>query len=374
MSEKEQPHSNQIPEDVTIDWEGIFEKFLRFLELFWKHKKKIFMTVFVTMVAAGVLSLLVSNKYVAVTTILPDIELLNAAQKLGSLQQLAASFDVTAGVTSPSQLYPTIILSETVLKPVIYYKYNTEKYDTVVNLIQYYEFDDEDENKNYEESLELMREKVISLDVDGETFVITMEVETTEPQLSADVANQIIIQLDTYQRKFRSMNASEQRRFLEGRLEEVKKDLTKAEEALKNFREKNRKIIDSPELLLEQARLQREVDLNSTLYIELKKQYELVKLEEVKNTPVVQVLDAARPPAEESSPKRAIIVLVAGFMSLVFSTVWFVTSAYLLQYSGQNNAAARMLLLLNELRNDTLTMLPKFFRRNLKQPEPDQSS
>jgi tyrosine-protein kinase Etk/Wzc len=90
---------------------------------------------------------------------------------------------------------------------------------------------------------------------------------------------------------------------------EVKNDLTNAENRLKIFRENNRKVMDSPNLLLAQERLTREVELQNALYIELKKQYEIVKVEEVRNTPVVDVLDKAEPPVKRYKPKRTMIVI-----------------------------------------------------------------
>ena len=96
----------------------------------------------------------------------------------------------------------------------------------------------------------------------------------------------------------------------------MKQDLTKAENTLKEFREKNRQVL-SPQLLLEQERLIRDVQINATIYIELRKQFELVKIEEVKNIPVINVMDAARAPAKKDKPKRAIIVLSVFFLSFL---------------------------------------------------------
>ena len=96
----------------------------------------------------------------------------------------------------------------------------------------------------------------------------------------------------------------------------MKQDLTKSENALKEFREKNRQVL-SPQLLLEQERLIRDVQINATIYTELRKQFELVKIEEVKNIPVINVMDSARAPAKKDKPKRAIIVLSVFFLSFL---------------------------------------------------------
>jgi tyrosine-protein kinase Etk/Wzc len=54
--------------------------------------------------------------------------------------------------------------------------------------------------------------------------------------------------------------------------------------------------------------------MNSTIFVELKKQYELAKLDEIKNTTVVNILDRASTPIRKSRPKRA---TNAGVMFLI---------------------------------------------------------
>ncbi|NLP11428.1 hypothetical protein GX408_13620, partial [bacterium] len=52
------------------------------------------------------------------------------------------------------------------------------------------------------------------------------------------------------------------------------------------------------------------------------------KIEEARNTPTVQVLDRAVPPAFRSAPKRKMLLLVFGLLSLVLSVLWIWLSAY----------------------------------------------
>lgn len=155
--------------------------------------------------------------------------------------------------------------------------------------------------------------------VDNQTFLVTLGIETRYPQLSADILNTLIRELDEFIRTKRTTSASEQRKWIEGRLEQVKFDLERAENRLKNFREANRVISGSPQLQLEQGRLVRDVEINNTLYVELKKQYEIAKIEEIKNIPIINVLDPARPPARKENPKRSVIVLLTFFLSAFVS-------------------------------------------------------
>jgi len=157
----------------------------------------------------------------------------------------------------------------------------------------------------------------VSLDL--KTGVVSMTIETEEPRLSADILNNVIHFSDTFIRTKRNTNALEQRKWIEARLGEVSADLSKAENVLKEFREKNRMVSGSPQLLLDQERLAREVQINSTMYVELKKQYELVKIEEIRTTPIISVMDYGRPAAKKEKPKRAIIVLVSMMLAFVGS-------------------------------------------------------
>ena len=155
-------------------------------------------------------------------------------------------------------------------------------------------------------------------------MVVRISIETRDPDLSAAVLNKILQELDEFMRTKRKTSASEQREWIEQRLDEVKGDLEKSENALKEFREKNRRIADSPQLLLEQRRMMREAEINGALFEELKKQHEITKIEEIKNIPIISVMDAARSAAEKNKPRRAVIVLVTFFLSGIGSMFWVV--------------------------------------------------
>lgn len=73
-----------------------------------------------------------------------------------------------------------------------------------------------------------------------------------------------------------------------------------------------------PEVALEYARLVREIEVQSAIYEILTQQYEQAKIMEVKDTPTVQVLDAASPPEKKSAPKRGRMVVFAALFSIIF--------------------------------------------------------
>jgi uncharacterized protein involved in exopolysaccharide biosynthesis len=144
-----------------------------------------------------------------------------------------------------------------------------------------------------------------------------------ESRLSADVVNNLVESLDRYVRTKRRSYASEQRLYIARRLGQLKDSLTLAENALKDFRERNRMVAQSPELMLEQARLSRNVEILNAVFLELSKQLELVKIDEVKDTPIINIRELARDPVLKAGPKRRTTLIIITFLSLMVSMSWF---------------------------------------------------
>lgn len=71
----------------------------------------------------------------------------------------------------------------------------------------------------------------------------------------------------------------------------------------------------APELSLTYARLMRDRKIQETIFELLKQQYEQARIQEMRDTPTVQVLDPAREPEKKSRPKRVMTAAMAGVMS-----------------------------------------------------------
>ncbi|MBI5068805.1 MAG: lipopolysaccharide biosynthesis protein [Deltaproteobacteria bacterium] len=68
-------------------------------------------------------------------------------------------------------------------------------------------------------------------------------------------------------------------------------------------------------------RLMREVKYQEVMFELLAKQYELARVDEAKEAPVIQVLDKATPPERKSGPKRAVIVIGSTLAGLLAGVV-----------------------------------------------------
>lgn len=73
-----------------------------------------------------------------------------------------------------------------------------------------------------------------------------------------------------------------------------------------------------PTIGLEYVRLYREVKLQESIMEFLLPQYEQAKIQEAKDTSTIQVLDKPSRPIKRFKPKRSIMVLAAGFISVLF--------------------------------------------------------
>ncbi|MBC8277090.1 MAG: hypothetical protein H8E46_02585 [FCB group bacterium] len=77
-----------------------------------------------------------------------------------------------------------------------------------------------------------------------------------------------------------------------------------------------------PQVGLEYIRLFREVEKFNRIFEFLIPQLENARLEEVKNTPTIQILDRARPAEKKSKPKRSRVTLVITFMGLLLTSLY----------------------------------------------------
>src|SRR5438876_484305 len=88
-----------------------------------------------------------------------------------------------------------------------------------------------------------------------------------------------------------ALQASQERRFLGERLDTARAELRRAEGALEKFLQRNRSYPNSPTLLFEHDRLQREAGLRQDVYSMLTQAYEQARMQAVRNTPSISLID-----------------------------------------------------------------------------------
>jgi capsule polysaccharide export protein KpsE/RkpR len=84
------------------------------------------------------------------------------------------------------------------------------------------------------------------------------------------------------------------------------------------------------------ADLYRETKIQETVYELLTQQYELAKIEEAKEIPVVKILDAANVPEKKSSPHRLQLMILGTLLGFGVGSAWVLTTAAWRRLDAQN--------------------------------------
>ena len=308
------PYPYPYPEEDSISLREIID----ILKAHWKML--IIIPTITCLIAIIHVQFIAQPVYVATAKIVPSA----GGSSTSNMRGLAAQFGVSIpggeeGSITSSWVYPELIKSRTLARAVLKRNFDTEKFGDDQPLLKILTYG-EDEPSLGPDTLEKNAVNallgMINVSKDAKSSILTLEVSASEPQFAADIATAVIEELDRHQQKFKSTRVSEKRQFIEGRIEEVQIDLEKAEDALKQFRYRNRQIQNSPSLLLEQERLAREVKVIIGVFQTLKEENELAKIQEVEETPVVHILDPPEAPLERSKPKKSQTVILAGFLGI----------------------------------------------------------
>lgn len=147
------------------------------------------------------------------------------------------------------------------------------------------------------------------------TGVIQVTAAHPLSSVSLSIVNGLVAGVNKYNRETRQGQAAEERKFTEARLLATATELRQAEGDLQRFLSSNRQISSSAALIFDRDRLQRAVMLKQQVYVTLSQSYEDVRIREVRDIPVITVIE---PPSVGSSPeprgrlKRIFLGLVIG--------------------------------------------------------------
>ncbi len=347
-----------------------------------KRKRLIAAVTLGAAVLAGIVSLLLPNRYTATTKILPPQQSQSASTMLlnqlagGGMGPLAALAGSSLGLKNPSDIYIGILKSRSIQDALI----------QQFNLMSVYRDKRlSDTRKDLSGYSDIVAEK------EG---LISISVEDKDPRRAAAMANAYVDELRKVTQHLAISEASQRRLFFEQQVQQAKEDLSNAEVALKETQQKTGMIqLDSqakavieaignlraqvaakevqlqamrsfateqnpqrilveqqlaglrdqlrklegqasggdgdpivstgkiPSAGLEYLRKYRDVKYYETIFELLAKQYEAAKIDESREAAVIQVLDQATEPDRKSSPKRLLIIALCAICGLMIGCV-----------------------------------------------------
>lgn len=157
----------------------------------------------------------------------------------------------------------------------------------------------------------------IGTSIGQKTAVVTLTVRAPSPVLAQQLAAGLIEQLDHFNRARRKSRIGAERAFTEARLAETAMELRQAENVLQDFYTRNRDFDRSPELKFREERLAREVQTRQLMHSSLSQAFEQAKIDEVRDTPVITVIEEPAHPARPDSRNTVSRGLVAMAVALL---------------------------------------------------------
>lgn len=253
----------------------------------------------------------------------------NIASQFGFSAQGANMVDI-----SSSSLYPYIVQSRMFAEIMLDKEFYSEKYGEKLPLIAIFTYGNQPVPNNID-TLRISAVNRISsmVSFSRQMGFFYIEVKTNEPQFSKDFADTMIVELDKLQRKFKKQTTNEKIEYIEQKIVLAKIELENSENRLRIFRDKNRNISNSPGLLLSHERLQRDVEIQKGIFLTLRQQYELSKIEEVQKSSFVQMLDYPSLPIRESNPKKISTNIIGGFIGFFLG----VALSFIIEYFKNRN-------------------------------------
>jgi uncharacterized protein involved in exopolysaccharide biosynthesis len=202
------------------------------LILLAKHKKSIVIPTLIVSILAVVYILLVPEYWVSYVKIRPE-----STQATG-LSMLSSSDLGISGMGSSllgSSASPDAIDFVTVLNSRTFSKKVINKF----NLVEYFEIDKKESLEEMELAIEKLNNEMKMIGLNDENSVITIQIESKDPELSAKIANYYWKELENYNLETRMTKAKRKRIFLEDRLEQVKINIDSLTKKMNYFKNKN---------------------------------------------------------------------------------------------------------------------------------------
>lgn len=274
--------------------------------------------------AAVALSLVLGGRYTAESVFKPQSE----QADMGRLSGLAAQFGINVPGSSTGEsvdFYARLVFSRALLENVATREYRVGADGAVMTLVERY-----DERGDGAARLRRTVDRVakqISVDMDLNAGVVGVRTRDRDRDVAEQINRAILDEVNRFNLERRQSQAAAEREFIDGQLADAHAELAAVEEQLSSFMQSNRRYEEWPELRFEAARLQSQVDLQRQLVTTLMQSLEQSRLDEVRNTPVVTIIDPPEGSAKRDSRlvQRAVLGAVLG---LVLVLAWLFVREY----------------------------------------------
>ena len=284
--------------------------------------------------------------YQSTTTMYPALETENSGGILGSsIAGLAESYGLMGLGSAPTYNIPDIVLSRRIKKNIILSSWKSNNYPDSSNLIKFWEIDKPNrfspfiildllkplfpsgggfsmsaDKIHLENAIEKLQ-RLISVS-EEQSGLIVVSVLMEDPALASDITNYIADYVKNFISYEQEKEAIKKKEFIYSQMLSAKGDLSESEFKLTNFIKRNPLALGNPDLQLQQGRLVREIEENQAVYITLRQQYEIAKIEAEEDKLFINILDKGDIAVRKSKPKRLLILLSSIMLGMMSSVLY----------------------------------------------------
>lgn len=190
---------------------------------------------------------------------------------------------------------------------------NDQKPTALLDLLEIKERD----NRAREEKGAKMLQDLIVASVSKTTGMVELSCATRWPAVSLSIVLRLVDGVNKFNVRTKQGQAAAERKFVQARLQLAGMELRAAEDRLANFLKVNRQLDGSPELSFQRDRLQRAVTLQQQVFTSLTQSFEEVRIREVRDTPVITMVDSPSvsvAPEPRGRLSRVLLGLIFGFL------------------------------------------------------------
>ena len=319
------------------------------ITLIIKKKKSIISFVISIMMIAFIYFSLSTPLYKSYVTIYPSESesSLSSMSDFGSMVSQFQNLGMSSSRLGATTYHIKDLVESSSLKyDIIKNNWETNKDKKPINLIKYWELNEKlysgfinklkkklfsiittDLNEiRLDEAKTILETRIEVIEEDSGLFIINVLME--EPKLSSDIANYIASYIQNYISTKSTDKANKNRNFIEERLTLAKNDLKASETLLMGFIKKNQ-TMDTPEVQFENLRLTRNLEINQELYLTILKEFEISKIEELKELEIVNILDSAKPDIKKTKPNILLMmIIIFNFSFICIVSFYFINENY----------------------------------------------
>jgi uncharacterized protein involved in exopolysaccharide biosynthesis len=287
---------------------------VRLLAVPLRHRRTIARWALAVGVAFAALALVRPRLYQSSASFLPQ-----GSRTGSSFAGVAAQFGIALptggeGVRSPG-FYADLVRSRSILARLVDKRYTAtvDGRTRAVTLVELYGNPGHAPALRRDAAIRRLREQ-LATELADKTGVVTVAAVTRDPGLSQQIVQHVLSELARFNLETRQSQAKAERQFAEARLADARAELRRAEDRLQAFLEGNRDLTFSPRLQTERGRLLEATSVQRQLVTSLTQAYEQARLDEVRDTPVITVMDAPER-AARPEPRRLAVLTLLGLLA-----------------------------------------------------------